>query len=124
MNKRDFIVRSSALLAGAAVRPTGAQAASETRDTLAHWKALEGECFEAHTATGRLVTLTLTEVRAKGSTQALDQFTVRLQGPRALPLHAGLHELAHPLAGELALYLEPVAHGPQITYDAHFSLLT
>jgi hypothetical protein len=141
MSKRDFIRHSgAALLAVSAGVPLMSQARAvavpPTMDAggalgsgLASWRALQGEVLEAHTALGRPVALTLTEVLVKAApllSQAkpgMSQFTVRLQGPRALPLQAGLHVLKHAKAGELALYLEPVSNGSRRTYDAHFSLV-
>jgi hypothetical protein len=134
MNKRDFIVHSgSTLMAGAAWMPwqSPAQAATAVRasttqpglEAMRAWQALIGDAFQTHTALERPVTLTLQDVQGKTAAAGLHQFTVRLQGPRALPLQAGLHRLTHPQTGEVALYLEPVSHGEQIAYDAHFSLL-
>ena len=145
MNKRDFIVRGGgSLLAGAVWLPAmgrstetpssndvNASAADALRGQARQphqqqdWQALQGQVFETQTALGRSLPLVLSQVSARDVASAggaLQQFTVTLQGPRALPLQAGLHMLHHAGTGPVALYLEPVAHGEHITYDAHFSL--
>ncbi|HEX5356093.1 MAG TPA: hypothetical protein VFW93_07735 [Aquabacterium sp.] len=138
MNKRDFIVQggsallSSATLGSAWAAHTGSpspeladQAGSSSAQ--ARWQALMGQGFHSQTGMGRPVTLTLLAVSDKGASPAasrLEQFTVSFQGPRALPLKPGLHELTHPQAGQVHLYLEPVPQGEHIHYDAHFSLLS
>ena len=144
MNKRDFIVHGGGtLLAGAVClpamgRPTETTSSSDARASAADalrgparqqqdWQALQGQVFDTQTTLGRPLQLILSQVsasRAARADTALEQFTVTLQGPRALPLQAGLHMLHHADTGPVALYLEPVAHGEQITYDAHFSLTT
>ena len=137
MNKRDFIVQGgSALLAGAttsvwAAPATGASVAATTQvastANQAGWQALLGQAFKGQTSLGRPVSLTLTAVDSKAADAAasgLTQFTVSFQGPRALPLKAGLHQLSHTQTGQVQLYLEPVHHGEHIHYDAHFSLLS
>jgi len=136
MNKRDFMVTGGGALLGgaawlsaagpahgAAVESPPAGMAGSLMGDLAAWQALQGESFQTQTALGRPVALILSAVHAQASTGRLTQFTVRLQGPRARPLQAGLHALRHDPVGDVALYLEPVAHGAEITYDAHFSLL-
>ena len=142
MNKRDFIVHGGGtLLAGAVWLPaigrptetTSSNDASASRDDAMRgqvrrrkdWQALQGQVFDTHTTLGRPVQLVLSQVSASDAAPAdtaLEQFTVTLQGPRALPLQAGMHILHHASTGPMTLYLEPVAHGEQITYDAHFSL--
>lgn len=136
MNKRDFMVRGGgSMLAGASWMPLAAQAKVSTasRDEAARparhqdlWQALQGQSFGTHTALGRPLTLVLSQVRTAVGPHAcssLEQFTVSWQGPRSLPLPAGLHTLHHPETGAVAMHLEPVSHGEAITYDAHFSLL-
>jgi hypothetical protein len=144
MNKRDFIVHGGGTLLAGAVwlpamgRPTDTASSNDASvlqaDALRRqarqqqdWQALQGLVFDTQTTLGRPLQLVLSQVSASDaapSETALQQFTVTLQGPRALPLQAGLHMLHHPDTGAVALYLEPVAHGEQITYDAHFSLRT
>lgn len=137
MNKRDFIVQGGgALLAGAttstwAAHATDASATSGTQKasttTQAGWQALLGQAFSSQTKLGRPVTLTVIAVDGQatdGAAPGLTQFTVSFQGPRALPLKAGLHQLSHAQAGQVPLYLEPVHQGEHIHYDAHFSLLS
>jgi hypothetical protein len=144
MNKRDFIVHGGGtLLAGAVClpamgRPTPTTSSNDASASATQaprgqprqqqdWQALQGQVFDTQTTLGRPVQLALSLVSASDAARAdnaLAQFTVTLQGPRALPLQAGLHMLHHPDTGPVALYLEPVAHGEQITYDAHFSLRT
>ncbi|MBI5925048.1 MAG: hypothetical protein HY836_05560 [Aquabacterium sp.] len=136
MNKRDFIVQGSGtLLAGVATSTWAAHAtdASATPGTpeastatQAGWQALLGQAFNSQTKLGRPVTLTVIAVDGQATDVAapgLTQFTVSFQGPRALPLKAGLHQLSHTQAGQVQLYLEPVPQGEHIHYDAHFSLL-
>jgi hypothetical protein len=142
MKKRDFIVHcGGTLLAGAVCLPTMARQSETTLGdgTLADqtdalrgrpgrqqdWEALQGLSFDTQTSLGRPLKLVLSAVSGHGALFAnseLDQFTVTLSGPRALPLQAGMHSLHHADTGSVRLYLEPVAHGDQISYDAHFSL--
>lgn len=144
MNKRDFIVQGGGtLLAGATWLPAiacpeagsnhgqasaqadVAAASGGAPRQLPDWQARQGLVFDAHTPLGRPVGLLLSEAKARDDASAhtaLQQFTVSLQGPRGLPLPAGLHTLHHPETGPVALYLQPVQHGELITYDAHFSL--
>jgi hypothetical protein len=144
MNKRDFIVHGGgALLAGAVCLPAMARPSETTLGDGAladqvdpshgqpvrqqDWRALLGLTFDTQTSLGRPLQLVLSEVGGSGAAPAdtvLEQFTVTLQGPRALPLQAGMHWLHHAETGPVPLYLEPVAHGDQISYDAHFSLMT
>jgi hypothetical protein len=87
---------------------------------------LVGEHFEGLTALGRPVPLVLHKVQAVPFANAdarLDQFTVSFEGPRHLPLPAGLHTLQHPGMGSVSVYLEPVDRGERLTYAAHFSLM-
>jgi hypothetical protein len=54
----------------------------------------------------------------------LEQFTVSWQGPRSLPLQAGLNTSHHPESGAVAMHLKPVSSGDKMTHGAHFSLLS
>lgn len=139
MNKRDFIVQGSGALLGSATLGS-AWAASATNTATASsaphsaaqasWQALQGQAFTGQTALGRAVTLTLQDVSdmtgmpTGHAATSLEQFTVSFQGPRALPLKTGLHQLTHPQTGPVQLYLEAVHQGEHVHYDAHFSLLS
>jgi hypothetical protein len=142
MNKRDFIVQGGTLLTGAAWlpavgHPVSAASANDASaapgatpggapSQLQEWQALEGQVFEARTASGRAVELVLNKVGACGRMtpdEAPRPFTVRLRGPRSLPLQAGTHTLHHPDTGLIALHLEPAQRGEFITYDAHLGML-
>lgn len=136
MNKRDFIVQGGSTLLCTttlgstwAATPTASAstAANAQATTQAAWKVLEGQAFTGQTTLGRAVTLTLNEVsgrRPDATAIGMEQFTVSFHGPRALPLKSGMHQLTHPEAGAVQLYLEAVHQGEHIHYDAHFSLLS
>lgn len=135
MNKRDFIVQGgSALLGSTALGSAWAAAKPSVHpDSLAtdtsmqsSWQALLGESFTGQTTLGRTVSLALFDVASKPADTAsnMAQFTVSFQGPRALPLKTGLHQLTHHQTGPVQLYLEAVHQGERIHYDAHFCLLS
>lgn len=145
MNKRDFILQSGGvLLSGAAWLPTVGHACPSAASSgpaanadrlvsldaghsLQAWQALQGLSFGTHTTLGRPVQLVLSQVSVASGLRAdtaLAQFTVTLQGPRGMPLQAGLHSLHHPSTGPVSLYLEPHQQGEHISYAAHFSLTT
>jgi hypothetical protein len=137
MNKRDFIVQGgSALLASAstsaawASHPSASPALPKPHtppaSAQASWQALQGQAFHSQTTLGRpviLSVLAVSEKLASNTATGLAQFTVSFQGPRALPMAPGLHQLSHPQTGPVQLYLQPVRQGDHIDYDAHFSLL-
>lgn len=145
MNKRDFLIQGGALVGAATggtawaghAAPSLRQSAQADAHDLTHmtpgteqarWQAMAGERFSGLTALGRPVELVLSEVVGNAMTGAAlaggaEQFTVSFEGPRALPLQAGMHLLNHPSVGAIQLYLEPVSQGERIGYDAHFSLL-
>ncbi|TAK95931.1 MAG: hypothetical protein EPO09_07160 [Aquabacterium sp.] len=140
MNKRDFIVQGGSALLGSstlgsawAAGATTVAASSTTSESLtpaattaqASWDALLGQAFTGQTTLGRSVALTLHKVsgKATGTSASMEQFTVSFQGPRALPLKTGSHQLTHPQTGTVRLYLEAVHQGEHMLYDAHFSLL-
>lgn len=138
MNKRDFILQGGTTLLGSstmgstwAMRTTPSSpqdtALATSGSARSHWLAMVGQHFHGLTNMGRPVTLTLQAVHDHTSGHAansLEQFTVIFRGPRSLPLKPGLHELTHPEAGTVHLYLEPVPLGEQFGYNAHFSLLS
>lgn len=137
MNKRDFLVQGGALVSAVAsgaswaAQPAAGHTGAQPLSQQARWQALLGERFSGATTLGRPIELRLSQVSAHPlatATQATqgtpaEQFTVSFEGPRAMPLQAGLYPLQHPTAGTVQLYLEPVSHGERIVYDAHFSLL-
>lgn len=143
MNKREFLSRGGAgvlasssafALAGVAPSPAHARhdpAAGPTRGhTFESWRDRTGETFEAHTALGRSVTLTLTRVSqsdrkpgASPSSPGLSQFDLVFTGARHLPLQEGLQTLQSASHGPVALHLLPHRQGGGMRYVAHFSLL-
>lgn len=139
MNKRDFIVQGGSALLGSstlgsawaagaatvAASSTTSESPTPEATTQANWEALLGQAFTGQTTLGRTVALTLHKVdsKATGISAGMEQFTVSFQGPRALPLKTGSHQLTHPQTGPVQLYLEAVHQGEHMHYDAHFSLL-
>lgn len=143
MNKRDFLIQGGGTLLGgsslntawgasraAVTEPkqalTDASHAHGTPRRLAHWQALQGLSFGVLTPLGRQTALVLRQVspvQHGAHHAALEQFTLAFEGPRGLPLPAGLHALTHPELGTVSVYLEPVQRDQLLTYQAHFSLL-
>jgi hypothetical protein len=151
MNKRDFLLKGSTWLGGASALalsgPGGAQASASASPSAlqtapltgpvrrADWQTWLGQTFVGTTPVGLMCEMTLAEVSQAAdhlSAHALEQFTLRFQGPISRRLQEGVQTLLHPEIGPVTVYLQAVAPSssastaaaPHVAqYAAHFSLL-
>ncbi|MCD1260933.1 hypothetical protein B5M42_019205 [Paenibacillus athensensis] len=92
--------------------------------TFSDAEALQGSNFQVVVPQGDSLTLEVTQVKDRGSNDAVEQFSIVFKGALDAPLQQGLYQLQHETLGAVDWMLVPVGRDMQGNlYEAVFNLL-
>jgi len=85
---------------------------------------LQGSNFQLANPQGDSLALEVTQVKDRGSNDAVEQFSLLLKGALNAPLQQGLYQLQHEALGNVDWMLVPVGRDVEgYLYEAVFNLL-